>query len=45
MIFLKMFNQSHFLLLVRIPELWNKLVRVLGKLKAIIKKKRLCSEL
>lgn len=44
-IFLKMFNQSHFLLLVGIPELWNKLVRVLGKHKAIIKTKGLCSEL
>lgn len=35
-IFLEMFNQYHFLLLVRIPEIWNKLERVLGKLKAIV---------
>jgi len=44
-IFLKRFNQSHFLLLVRIPELWNHLVRVLGKPTAIIKTRGLCSEL
>lgn len=36
--FLKTFNWSRFSLTDRIPELWNKLVRALGKFKDNIKK-------